>query len=54
MNNKVLLINGSNREAYSYKILIEISKGVNKSKLIKLKDYSIEFCKGCLYCDKNE
>lgn len=53
MNNRVLLINGSNREAYSYKILMEISKGVNNYKLIKLKDYNIEFCKGCLYCDKN-
>ena len=51
--NKVLLINGSNRDAYSYKILKEIEKDVENTKLIKLNDYNIEFCKGCLYCDKN-
>ena len=51
--NKVLLVNGSNRDAYSYKILKEIEKDVTDAKLIKLNDYNIEFCKGCLYCDKN-
>ena len=51
--NKVLLICGSNRDAYSYKILKEIEKSVEGSKLIKLRDYNIEHCKGCLYCDQN-
>ena len=51
--NKVLLICGSNRDAYSYKISRELEKNVSNSKLIKLKDYNIEFCKGCLFCDKN-
>ena len=51
--NKVLLISGSNRDLYSYNILNEIQKGVNDAKLIKLKDYNIQFCRGCLYCDKN-
>ena len=51
--NKVLLICGSNRDAYSYKISRELEENVNNSKLIKLKDYNIEFCKGCLFCDKN-
>ena len=49
----ILLILGSNREAYSYKILKEINNSITNSKIIKLKDYNIEFCKGCLYCDKN-
>ena len=51
--NKVLLICGSNRDAYSYKILKEIEEKVDGAKLLKLKDYNIEFCKGCLFCDKN-
>lgn len=51
--NKVLLICGSNRDAYSYKILKEIEEKVDSVKLLKLKDYNIEFCKGCLFCDKN-
>ena len=51
--NKVLLICGSNRDAYSYKILKEIENKVDSAKLLKLKDYNIEFCKGCLFCDKN-
>ena len=51
--NKILLICGSNRDAYSYKILKEIQKNIKSSKLIKLRDYNIEFCKGCLFCDKN-
>ena len=51
--NKILLINGSNRDAYSYKILKEIQKEINDAELVKLNDYNIEFCKGCLYCDKN-
>ena len=51
--NKILLVNGSNRNAYSYKILKEIEKDVIDAKLIKLNDYNIDFCKGCLYCDKN-
>ena len=51
--NKVLLICGSNRDAYSYRILKEIQKNVSNAKLLKLKDYNIEFCKGCLFCDKN-
>lgn len=51
--NKVLLICGSNRDAYSYRILMEIQKNVSDAKLLKLKDYNIEFCKGCLFCDKN-
>lgn len=51
--NKVLLICGSNRDAYSYKILKEIEEKVDSAKLLKLKDYNIEFCKGCLFCDKN-
>ena len=50
---KIILVNGSNRDAYSYKILKEIQKGINAAELIKLNDYSIEFCRGCLYCDKN-
>ena len=50
--NKVLLICGSNRDAYSYKILKEIEKSIEESKLIKLRDYNIEYCKGCLYCDQ--
>ena len=51
--NKVLLICGSNRDAYSYRILKEIENKVISAKLLKLKDYNIEFCKGCLFCDKN-
>lgn len=51
--NNILLISGSNRDSYSYKILKEIQNGISNAKLIKLKDYNIEFCKGCLYCDKN-
>ena len=51
--NRVLLVNGIIRDAYSYKILKEIEKDVFDAKLIKLNDYNIEFCKGCLYCDKN-
>lgn len=51
--NKVLLICGSKRDAYSYKILKEIEEKVDCAKLLKLKDYNIEFCKGCLFCDKN-
>ena len=51
--NKVLLICGSNRDTYSYKILKEIEEKVDGAKLLKLKDYNIEFCKGCLFCDKN-
>ena len=50
---KILLICGSNREAYSYNILKEIHNKCINSKLIKLKDYNIEFCRGCLLCDKN-
>lgn len=51
--NKVLLICASNRDAYSYRILKEIQNNASNAKLLKLKDYSIEFCKGCLFCDKN-
>lgn len=51
--NKILLISGSNRDFYSYKILKEIQNNITDAKLIKLKDYNIEFCKGCLFCDKN-
>lgn len=50
---KILLINGSNRDAYSYKILKEIQKGLSNVDFIKLSDFNIEFCRGCLYCDKN-
>ena len=39
--NKVLLICGSNRDAYSYRILKEIQKNVSDAKLLKLKDYNI-------------
>lgn len=51
--NKILLISGSNRDFYSYKILKEIQKNIDNVNLIKLKDYNIESCKGCLFCDKN-
>ena len=51
--NKILLVSGSNRDNYSYRILKEIQKSISTAKLIKLKDYNIEFCKGCLFCDKN-
>ena len=50
---KILLISGSNRDSYSYKILKEIQKNIDNVNLIKLKDYNIELCKGCLFCDKN-
>ena len=50
---KVLLINGSNRDAYSFKILREIQRQISNADLIKLSDYHIDFCRGCLYCDKN-
>ena len=50
--NKVLLICGSNRDGFSYKLLSEIQKSINNSKLLKLKDYNIEYCVGCLSCDK--
>lgn len=49
----ILLISGSNRDLSSYKILKEIKNNINEAKLIKLNDYNIEFCRGCLYCDKN-
>ena len=48
--NKILLFCGSNRDGYSYKILKEINNRID-SKLIKLRDYHIEFCRGCLYCN---
>lgn len=51
---KILLVNVSGRNGYSYKVLKEIEKGVNNSEYIKLSDYNIEFCKGCLYCNYNE
>ena len=50
---KILLVNGSNRDAYSYNILKEIKNEINDAELIKLNDYNIEYCKGCLYCDRN-
>ena len=50
---KTLLILGSNREGYSYKILSKIQDGLKNSKLIKLKDYDINYCKGCLFCVQN-
>ncbi len=50
--NKILLICGSIREAFSYKILKEIQSNLDNSNLIKLKDYNIEYCRGCLSCDK--
>ena len=50
---KILLMLGSNREGYSYKILEKIHKNIPSSTMIKLKDFNIEFCKGCLFCDKN-
>lgn len=49
----ILLMLGSNREGYSYKILEKIHKNIPSSTMIKLKDFNIEFCKGCLFCDKN-
>lgn len=49
---RLLLICGSNRDGYSYKILKEINNKID-SKLIKLRDYHIEFCKGCLYCNEH-
>ena len=51
--NKILLISGSNRDSYSYKILEKIQNSIDSTKIIKLKDYKIEYCKGCLFCDKN-
>ena len=48
---KVLLICGSNRDGYSYKILKEIDNKLDNTELVKLRDYNIEFCKGCLYCN---
>ena len=50
--NKVLLINGSNREGFNQKILEEINKNINDSNILKIRDYKIEFCRGCLQCDK--
>ena len=50
--NKVLLINGSNREGFNQKILEEINKNISNSNILKLRDYNIEFCRGCLQCDK--
>lgn len=49
---KVLLVLGSNRDFYNYKILKEIEKEVDNAKLIKLSDYKLEYCRGCLACDK--
>ena len=51
--NQILLLSGSNRDAFSYKILEEIKKQIQNATLIKLKDYNISFCKGCLTCDTN-
>ncbi len=50
--NKVLLINGSNREGFNQKILEEINKNVSNFNILKLRDSNIEFCRGCLQCDK--
>ena len=51
---KVLLVLGSNRNGFSYKILKAIDEKLDNSKLIKLKDYNIEFCRGCLFCVNND
>lgn len=50
--NDILLICGSNRDAFSYNVLLEIEKNINNSKILKLKDYDIKYCIGCLSCDK--
>lgn len=47
-----LLICGSNRDGFSYNVLKEIQKNISDSKILKLKDYNIEYCIGCLSCDK--
>ena len=51
--NKTLLINGSYRDGFSYKVLKEIESKVSDTTLIRLKDYNLKYCTGCLFCDKN-
>ena len=45
---KVLLLSGSNRNGYSNKILSLINDKISGAEFIKLKDYDIKFCTGCL------
>lgn len=52
--NKVLLISGSNRNGCSDHILNEVHKKISSTKYIKLRDYQLDFCKGCLYCDTHK
>lgn len=51
---KILLVSGSNRNGYSEKILKMIDDKIEESKLLKLRDYNIENCRGCLYCDNKK
>lgn len=51
---KILLISGSNRNGYSDYILTKINENIRYSELIKLRDFEIKTCKGCLYCDNNK
>lgn len=51
---KVLLLSGSNRNGYSNKILSLINDKISGAEFIKLKDYDIKFCTGCLQCDSNK
>lgn len=51
---KVLLLSESNRNGYSNKILSLINDKISSAELIKLKNYDIKFCTGCLWCDSNK
>lgn len=51
--NKVLLISGSNRKWNTEYILSQISKEIENSELILLREKNIEYCKGCLTCHEH-
>lgn len=51
---KVLLLSGSNRKGYSNEILSLINDKISGAGVVKLKDYDIKFCTGCLWCDSNK
>ncbi len=59
MSKNILIISsslrgGSNSEILAYEVLRGAEDAGNQAKLISLKDKTINFCKGCLACQKTE
>ena len=50
----ILLISGSNRKGYSEMILEKVYNNIEKSEIIKLRDYNLKYCIGCLWCNSNK